>query len=186
MARKRKILKLCCIVLLVACSKDDGGAESRMDSGAKPSSPSASDTVTASAATSSNCRASRDETPGTLVVRTTLGWGCPCPHFAVPATPSLDPMDRFLYPVFSPGVSDAATHWVLGSFHLVGRYTGECMTYVEWKRHRGESAELDEGRNNAPQPVFLVKSWCYEPNRPPDKFDIPAEDIQKHNVAVCK
>ncbi len=152
----------------------------------EPTSSMAGAQSTASAATSLKCRAPRNDVLRTLVVRTTFGWGCPCPHFAVPAPRSPDPTDRFLYPVFAPGVSDAVRHWVTGSFRLVGRYTGACRTYVEWKKNRGESAVLDEGRDNDPQPVFFVESWCYQPSRPPREFDMSADEIRKYAVPVCK
>jgi hypothetical protein len=133
------------------------------------------------------CPVSRSAGQTTLVVKTTLTWGCSCPHFALATAPVPNHEARFLYPTFARGVADAAEFWVTGSFRLTGRYTGECMTYSQWKTSRGESPTPDEGQNLDPQPVFHVEAWCYIPSTsPPGEFDIPATELRKRRVPLCR
>jgi hypothetical protein len=96
----------------------------------------------------------------TLRVRSTAGWGCPCPPFALRRTG-----DVFLFSEVPPTVLDPETPVLHAGpkmeFVLEGSYTGGTATLESHAAAKGEPPLEGDGLGAAPpSPVFRVSRWC--------------------------
>lgn len=117
--------------------------------------------------------------PGTqrsLLVDSTLDWGCPCPTWALPYHRELS---RSRHVMLLPAASlqlDPTTLALPGlRVRLWGHFTGEELDGVEWARRRGTAPPGYPGAADSlalteywrqPGPVFVVNRWCFDSRLP--------------------
>jgi hypothetical protein len=108
----------------------------------------------------------------TLRVRSTAGWGCPCPPFTLRETG-----DYFVFAEVPPTMLDPEVEVLHAGpkmeFVLEGSYTGRTDTLERRAAAKGERPP--EGSRDAPaSPVFRVVRWCVRP--PPEALERGASE----------
>lgn len=129
----------------------------------------------------------------TVLLETTLSWGCACPTWAFPFH---DDMDALQHPMLlpAPGLkSDPTGLAVPGTiYRITGRFTGAEITGLEWARQRGEPPPSFPGATPgdpqvleywmAPGPVLVVEDWCFEPDGDPQD----AQWLRARGAVQCR
>jgi hypothetical protein len=111
----------------------------------------------------------------TIILETTLSWGCPCPPWVFPFYHDMQKLQYVMVlpsPLLNLDPTDVATPE--RSYRMTGYFSGAVITGLEWVNQRGKapptfpkasktSPELQEYWA-APGLVFVVESWCYQEN----------------------
>ena len=117
--------------------------------------------------------------PTTLTAYSTVGFGCPCPPFrrsqCDPTTETeKNPADCYF---LTRTTTKLGGPWDFaeanGKFKLVGRWSGEKLTYTEWLT--AQSLTPPEGAEPiAKLPVFEVESYCLD-----------SADVARHEADIA-
>jgi hypothetical protein len=122
------------------------------------------------------------EVPRTILLETTLSWGCACPTWAFPFYGDLDKL-KYVMVLPASSIEGDPTDFALpgARFRMSGRFSGEALTGLEWVEARGKRPpSFPKGALDGPEVqeywiepglAFLADSWCYE------RDSIDPEDI---------
>ncbi|MBM4356362.1 MAG: hypothetical protein FJ109_21645 [Deltaproteobacteria bacterium] len=105
----------------------------------------------------------------TLRVRSTVGWGCPCPPFVFAASGDTAIFEEeMLYPVFTDPADYDRVWEDRGIYRLTGRMNSMPLDFYNWSKLTGKPQEFGGGDGEEYRlkrhPVFEVESWCFRPD----------------------
>jgi len=115
----------------------------------------------------------------TLRLRSTVGWGCPCPPLVFVESGDVATFDEeMLYPVFKVDADYDRVWASRGIYVVTGRMRSQPLDYYNWSEQIGRPMPLGKGDGEEYRlkrhPVFEVDSWCFVPD--PDAGDAAAPD----------
>lgn len=128
----------------------------------------------------------------TILLETTLSWGCPCPTWVFPFYEDMKEL-RHVMVLSSPDLNLDPTDFVTAErkYRLTGYFSGAMITGLEWVRQRGKapstypkSSTSDPALKeywSVPGLVFVVESWCFEKNALKDD----AKWLRKQGANSC-
>ncbi|MCK5229675.1 MAG: hypothetical protein KAR13_05385 [Desulfobulbaceae bacterium] len=128
----------------------------------------------------------------TIILETTLSWGCPCPTWVFPFYEDMQELRHvmvFPSPALNLDPTDFAT--AERSYRLTGYFSGTAITGLDWVNQRGEVPPTFPKASTAnpalreywaaPGLVFVVESWCFEENALKDD----AKWLRKQGATSC-
>lgn len=128
----------------------------------------------------------------TILLETTLSWGCPCPTWVFPFYEDMKEL-RHVMVLSSPDLNLDPTDFATAErkYRLTGYFSGAMITGLEWVVQRGKapstypkSSSLDPALKeywSVPGLVFVVESWCFEKNALEDD----AKWLRKQGASSC-
>jgi hypothetical protein len=128
----------------------------------------------------------------TIILETTLSWGCHCPTWVFPFYNDMQKLQHVMVlpsPALDLDPTDVATPE--RSYHMTGYFSGAEVSGLEWVNRRGKapptfpkasktSPEIQEYWT-APGLVFVVESWCFQENTLADD----AQWLRKQGATPC-